>query len=53
MTYLSLGSPHCEFIRWTFSVMFAIVRSLRTGTVDLLGAVEDAMSIWLTICSRA
>jgi hypothetical protein len=32
MMYLRRGSAHCEFMRCTFSVMFSIVRSLRTGT---------------------
>lgn len=43
MTYLRRGSAHCEFIRCTFSVMFSIVRSLRTGTVEASAPLLDAM----------
>lgn len=43
ITYFSRGSAHCEFIRCTFSVMFSIVKSLRTGTVESPLLVEGAM----------
>jgi hypothetical protein len=44
MTYLRRGSLHCEFIRCTFSVMFSMVRSLRTGTVEASALLEDAIT---------
>lgn len=34
MMYLRRGSPHCELMRTTLSVMLSIVRSFRTGTVE-------------------
>jgi hypothetical protein len=43
MTYFKRGSAHCELMRWTFSVMFSIVRSLSMGTVEASALVEDAI----------
>lgn len=40
ITYFRRGSEHCELMRWTFSVMFSIVRFLSSGTE---GAPEPAM----------
>lgn len=43
MTYFKRGSAHCEFMRWTFSVIFSIVRSLRTGTEEGSGPPVDVI----------
>ena len=43
ITYFRRGSVHCEFIRCTFSVMFSMVRSFRTGTVEASALLDDVM----------
>jgi len=45
MTYFRRASEHCEFMRCTFSVMFSIVRSLRTGTEGCGRPVEDIVRV--------
>ena len=42
MMYFSRGSPHCELMRTTFSVMLSMVKSFKTGT-DLSPGSFDAI----------
>jgi hypothetical protein len=48
MTYFRRGSEHCELMRWTFSVMFSIVRFLSCGTVAVPGPPADAMMMFVS-----
>lgn len=44
--YFSRGSPHCELMRTTFSVMLSMVRSFRTGTEESPGPVDDMLDLF-------